>query len=68
MVVAYRNIFALIVIAMIIHWLPTTFKNKYRELFINSPQWAKATVVVLAVFVIWQARTAGLQPFIYFQF
>jgi D-alanyl-lipoteichoic acid acyltransferase DltB (MBOAT superfamily) len=67
-ITAYKNIFALILIALIIHWLPTTFKTKYKDIFINSPQWAKATVVVMAVFIIWQARTAGLQPFIYFQF
>jgi D-alanyl-lipoteichoic acid acyltransferase DltB (MBOAT superfamily) len=67
-IVAYKYIFALILFTLIIHWLPTRTKNNYREFFNNSPQWAKAFVVVLAVFVIWQARTAGLQPFIYFQF
>jgi alginate O-acetyltransferase complex protein AlgI len=67
-IVGYKNIFALILLALIIHWLPVTTKNKYREIFVSAPQWAKACVVVCAVFVIWQARTAGLQPFIYFQF
>ncbi len=65
---AYKNIFALMLIAMIIHWLPVKIKNGYKEIFINFPQWAKAVTVVLAVFIIWQARTADLQPFIYFQF
>ena len=53
---------------MIIHWLPVNVKNLYKQIFIDWPQWAKAATVIIAVFVIWQARTAGLQPFIYFQF
>ncbi len=67
-IIAYKNIFAVMLIAMIIHWLPVKIKDAYKNIFINSPQWAKATVVVLAVLAIWQARTADLQPFIYFQF
>ncbi|MCF6365087.1 MAG: MBOAT family protein [Bacteroidales bacterium] len=67
-IIAYKNIFGVMLVAMIIHWLPVKVKNVYKNIFINSPQWAKATVVVLAVLLIWQARTADLQPFIYFQF
>ncbi len=67
-ILAYKNIFAVMLGAMIIHWLPVTIKSAYKEFFINSPQWAKAATVVLAVLIIWQARTADLQPFIYFQF
>jgi len=67
-ILAYKNIFGLMLIAMIIHWLPVKIKSAYKQTFINFPQWAKAATVVLAVFIIWQARTADLQPFIYFQF
>ncbi len=67
-ILAYKNIFAVMLGAMIIHWLPVTIKHAYKEFFINSPQWAKASTVIIAVLIIWQARTADLQPFIYFQF
>jgi alginate O-acetyltransferase complex protein AlgI len=67
-ILAYKNIFGLMVLALVIHWLPVKTKNFYKQVFIRSPHWAQAAMVVLAVFVIWQARTAGLQPFIYFQF
>ncbi len=68
MIIAYKNVFVLMLIAMIIHWLPVRIKDLYKTIFINLPQWAKATAVIIAVFIIWQARTADLQPFIYFQF
>ncbi len=65
---AYKNIYAMIIFALIIHWLPVKTKQNYKTIFIQSPQWAQAVVTVTAVFIIWQARTADLQPFIYFQF
>jgi D-alanyl-lipoteichoic acid acyltransferase DltB (MBOAT superfamily) len=65
---AYKNIYAMIIFALIIHWLPVKTKENYKTIFIQSPQWAQAVVTVTAVFIIWQARTADLQPFIYFQF
>lgn len=65
---AYKNIFGVMLLAMVIHWLPVNFKNQYKSWFIEMPQWAKVFVVVLVVFVIWQVRTSDLQPFIYFQF
>jgi len=67
-ILAYKNIFAIMLIAMIIHWLPVKTKDTYKSIFINSPEWAKVIAVVVAVFIIWQARTSDLQPFIYFQF
>lgn len=68
MILAYKNIFAVMLLGYIIHWLPARTKDAYKEIFISFPQWVKAASVVAVVFVIWQARTAGLQPFIYFQF
>lgn len=67
-IVSYKNIFLLIVIGMIIHWLPTNFKRRYRLWFAYMPLPVMVLVVVLAVFVIYQFVTADLQKFIYFQF
>lgn len=67
-IVSYKNIFLLIVIGMIIHWLPTNFKRRYRLWFAYMPLPIMVLVVVLAVFVIYQFVTADLQKFIYFQF
>lgn len=67
-IVSYKNIFLLIVIGMIIHWLPTNFKRRYRLWFAYMPLPVMVLIVVLAVFVIYQFVTADLQKFIYFQF
>lgn len=67
-VMEYRNVFLLIVLGMIIHWLPDNFKRYYRICFAKMPLYIMAIVVVVAVFVIYQFVTADLQKFIYFQF
>ena len=64
----YSNVFILIVIGLIIHWLPENFKRRYRLWFAKMPLPLMVLVCVLIVFVIYQFITADLQSFIYFQF
>lgn len=68
MTIYYANIFALIIIGMIIHWLPERFKRRYRLCFAMMPLPVMAVVVVVIIFVVYQFVTADLQKFIYFQF
>ena len=68
MIYEYRNVFALFVIGMIIHWLPEKLKRRYRIQFTRMPLALLAIVVVISVFIIYQFITADLQTFIYFQF
>jgi D-alanyl-lipoteichoic acid acyltransferase DltB (MBOAT superfamily) len=68
MIFAYRPVFILIVIGMIIHWLPENFKRRYRLLFAGLPLGLMAIIIAFSVFVIYQFVTADLQKFIYFQF
>lgn len=65
---AYHNVFILFVIGMIVHWLPSDIKRRYRISFAKLPLPIMACVVVLVVFVCYQFVTAEMQPFIYFQF
>ena len=67
-IVHYRNVFILIVIGLIIHWLPENFKRRYRIWFAKMPIPLMIVVCALIVFVIYQFITADLQTFIYFQF
>ncbi len=60
--------FTLILIAFIIHWLPSSWKEFYRGTFIKSPIYVKALTIVLIVIIIFQTKSSALQPFIYFQF
>jgi D-alanyl-lipoteichoic acid acyltransferase DltB (MBOAT superfamily) len=64
----YRNVFILILLGMIIHWLPENFKRRYRLWFAKMPLPLMVVVCVLVVFIIYQFITADLQSFIYFQF
>ena len=64
----YYNVFILIVIGLIIHWLPDNFKRRYRIWFAKMPIPLMIVVCALIVFVIYQFITADLQAFIYFQF
>jgi D-alanyl-lipoteichoic acid acyltransferase DltB (MBOAT superfamily) len=67
-VAAYRFVFLLFVVGMIIHWLPERWKRRYRINFTLLPIWVIGIVTVAVVFLVYQFITADLQPFIYFQF
>jgi D-alanyl-lipoteichoic acid acyltransferase DltB (MBOAT superfamily) len=64
----YHNVFILIVLGMIIHWLPENFKRRYRLWFAKMPLPLMVIVCAILVFIIYQFITADLQAFIYFQF
>ncbi len=68
MTIAHRNVFLLMALAMIIHWLPARLKEYYRGAFIRSHLLIKIAAAVLIVFLIYQVRSAETQPFIYFRF
>ena len=64
----YRWVVLMFVAGMIIHWLPTNWKRRYRLWFSAMPLWLMVLAVALAILVIYQFVTADVQPFIYFQF
>ncbi len=66
--VAYKNVFLLFVLGMIIHWLPTNTKRWYRVRFSRLPLPVICLCAILGVFLVYQFVTAEMQPFIYFQF
>lgn len=64
----YWKVFALIVLGLFIHWLPSRWKRWYRINFALLPLPLMAVAVVAVVFIVYQFITAELQAFIYFQF
>ena len=64
----YRWVVAMFVAGMIIHWLPTNWKRRYRLWFAKMPLWLMVVAVCAAIVVIYQFVSAEMQPFIYFQF
>jgi alginate O-acetyltransferase complex protein AlgI len=66
--VGFKSMFALMLLGYVVHWLPTAFKQKYRERFADLPLWAMGSVCGGVIFVTYQFAAAGSVPFIYFQF
>ncbi|MCS6966957.1 MAG: MBOAT family O-acyltransferase [Cytophagales bacterium] len=66
--VAYHKIFLVMVIGFTAHWLPTWFKNAIANQFTALPDFAKAIVIAFVALLLFQVKTADIQPFIYFQF
>ena len=64
----YRWVVAMFIAGMLIHWLPTNWKRRYRLWFSAMPLWLMVIAVCIAIVIIYQFVSAEMQPFIYFQF
>lgn len=67
-IVGYKWVMSMILLGLVLHWLPQSTKDKYKNLFIESSDTVKIGMSLIIVFVIIQFISSGLQPFIYFQF
>ena len=64
----YSNVFLVIIIGFLIHFIPEKFKFWYREKFSTAPVFVQLLVCFTAIFFMYQVASTSLQPFIYFQF
>jgi D-alanyl-lipoteichoic acid acyltransferase DltB (MBOAT superfamily) len=64
----YWEVFSLVLLGMVIHWLPSKWKRWYRLNFALLPLPVMLLAIVVVIFVIYQFVTADVQAFIYFQF
>jgi alginate O-acetyltransferase complex protein AlgI len=67
-VLAYWKVFALILLGFGLHLIPSNIKNRLQTWFAETPIYVKTIIFVLVVFISYQATSAEIQPFIYFQF
>ncbi len=67
-IMVYSNVFLLMGIAYIIHFLPEKTKESYRGLFIRIPLAAQLFVIMLIAILLFQMRSTDVMPFIYFRF
>lgn len=65
---AYAPVFMLIAIAMLLHWLPVTWKEYVRGRFIDTHIAVKVLLTIIVAIIILQLKSADIQPFIYFRF
>lgn len=65
---AYRWVMVMMVVGLVLHWLPQSSKDFFKNKFIDSHDIVKVVFSVFIVFVIFQFISSELQAFIYFQF
>lgn len=68
MLLHYCRPLGLILMGFVLHWLPSYWKEEMRGAFIRLHWLWKMLLTLLVVFILFQVSSAGLQPFIYFQF
>lgn len=64
----YRNVFVVMLLGFITHWLPYRTKELILNSFSESHYAVKLATVVATGIICYQAYSASFQPFIYFQF
>lgn len=64
----YKNVFILIAIGFIMHFLPEKLTDKIKSCFIKSPLLIKVLITSLIFWLVYATASSGPQPFIYFQF
>lgn len=64
----YASVFGVMALGFFGQWMPTEWKESGKTAFVQTPLYAKAAIAAATVFVLYQAISADMQPFIYFQF
>ena len=66
--ITYKYVFALMLFALISHWIPNSWQDKVIEVFAKGGVALSSIAIALIIFVIMQIKGSDIQPFIYFQF
>lgn len=64
----YSNVALLMVFGYVLHLLPRRIDAAAEERLASSPLIVKSLVLAATIYIVIQVRSAGIQPFIYFQF
>lgn len=67
-VAAYQGVFMLMVIGYLLHFMPREAELAAQESITNMSLGGKAAFVIGVIILVIQTKSAGIQPFIYFQF
>jgi alginate O-acetyltransferase complex protein AlgI len=67
-IAGYLNVFLVILLGLVIHWLPSSFKENYRSKFAALPIPVIVAACLFTIFGVYQVMSADMHPFIYFQF
>lgn len=64
----YREVFLLMLLGYILHFVPDDVDLFVEKRFITSPILVKSLALALVIWMVIQTRSADIQPFIYYQF
>ncbi|WP_205729439.1 MBOAT family O-acyltransferase [Flavobacterium alkalisoli] len=67
-ILGYKNVFALMLVGYVWHFLPEKFTEFMKQAFYKTPLILKGIMLGLVYWLVYAAASAGPQPFIYFQF
>jgi D-alanyl-lipoteichoic acid acyltransferase DltB (MBOAT superfamily) len=68
LITGYKVVFILLAIGYAIHFLPATIELKIKNTITLSPSLLQAAFLAIMIYLVYQTRSAEVQPFIYFQF
>lgn len=68
MVSGYWQVFVLIGLGFLFHYVPMGLRNAMKKAVIALPVAFQAVLIVVAIYVVIQVKSSDIQPFIYFQF
>lgn len=64
----YKAVFLLLLLGYLIHFIPASFEDRIKKVITLSPAFVQAALMALMIYIVYQTRSAEVQPFIYFQF
>ena len=68
LVTGYWEVFALMALGYVLHFLPHRFEQTCEQLVVRLPYLAQAFALLLLIYWVIQIKGSDIQPFIYFQF
>lgn len=64
----YKVVSFMMITGYLMHFMPRKAEMKMQLAVTKSPLVVQALILIIAVFIVFQVKSAGVQPFIYFQF
>lgn len=64
----YYLVAILIAVGYIFHWMPKRVENSFEKGLTYMPVYVQSVIMAFVIWILYQARSADIQPFIYFQF
>ncbi len=67
-IIGYKTVLLLMTLGYLLHFIPHTIETKAENIVIRTPTIGKIALMVSIIVLVIQTKSAGIQPFIYFQF